>query len=68
MKKCKDCGAMVSHSARQCPKCGKVLNWVERLIVIAIVTAALAWFFIFWPAMEDARRQFDAVKKAAERR
>ena len=24
MKKCKECGAEISSSANQCPKCGKV--------------------------------------------
>lgn len=37
MKVCKDCGAEVSKSAKECPKCGKKLKHTALRVILGIV-------------------------------
>lgn len=37
MKKCKECGADISSSAKVCPKCGKKLKGSKSKIIIGII-------------------------------
>lgn len=41
MKKCKECGAEVSSSAKVCPQCGKKLKHAGVRIVIGIIVAVV---------------------------
>ncbi len=46
MKKCKECGAEISSSAKTCPNCGKkqtsILKIIIILIIVIIIIAAIA--------------------------
>ena len=47
MKKCKECGAEISSSANQCPKCGKVQkNFFERHIALSIISGIILLIII----------------------
>lgn len=37
MKKCKECGADISSSAKKCPKCGKRLSYTGLCVLLGII-------------------------------
>lgn len=43
---CKDCGAMVSHTATRCPKCGRQRKPPFGLVIAVLVAAMVALLFI----------------------
>ena len=68
LKKCQECGHMVSSSATQCPNCGAYVNNSKTALwVIALIALIILGIFIYYAWYNSSGQQFKRMQENSRR-
>ncbi|MGZ4982197.1 MAG: hypothetical protein ACXWAB_12210 [Methylobacter sp.] len=67
LKPCRECGHLVSQSARTCPNCGvskpvKNGSYIAR-IISALIFGWLVWFYVIDPIVQGYKDRKDHIEE-----
>ncbi|MGZ5059385.1 MAG: zinc ribbon domain-containing protein [Methylobacter sp.] len=66
LKPCRECGHLVSKSARTCPNCGvskPAKNGSINRIILALIFGWLVWFYVIDPIMQGYKDRQDHLEE-----